>query len=254
MAKFDSTIVIQEIQRGEIECFVVGESPLILNSMSAKAMRDLLYPKGKKTKADKAQNLKHDPLTEFRASVYKARDERAETALVFPAVGFKKALATAALETPGAVKSQIGRLTYVTGEHVPLYGVPQLLMSVVRSADMNKTPDVRSRAILHEWACRVKINFIRPTLNEQLVATLLANAGLVIGIGDFRQEKGAGNYGRFRLVNANDPDLKRIMASGGRAVQLTALAEPTTYDAQTDELFSWYQQELKNRGRTQEAT
>ena len=254
MAKNESSMVIQAVQRGELECFIVGDAPLILNSMNAKAMRDLLFPKGKKTKADKAQNLKHDPLAEYRASVYQSRDTQGKTALVFPATGFKRALATAALEPPGAVKSQIGRLTYVVGESVELYGVPQLLMSVVRSADMNKTPDVRSRAIIAEWACRVRINYVRPTLNEQMVATLLANAGVVIGIGDFRQEKGAGNYGRFRLVSEDDADLQRITASGGRAPQLAALASPELYDIQTTELFTWFQQELKSRGRTEEAS
>lgn len=254
MSKNESSMTIQAVQRGVVECFLVGEAPLILNSMNAKAMRDLLFPKGKKTKADKAQTLKHDPLAEFRASVYLSRNQQEPTALVFPATGFKRAIATAALETPGAVKSQIGRLTYVVGESVALYGVPQLLMSVVRSADMNKTPDVRSRAILAEWACRVRINYVRPTLNEQIVATLLANAGAVIGVGDFRQEKGAGNYGRFRLVSEDDADLKRIMANGGREQQLAALEAPELYDIQTTELFTWFQQELKSRGRTEEAS
>jgi len=253
MAKSKQTeaLVIKEIKRSCLDFYIVGESPLIFNSMSAKAKGDLLMPK-KKTKAEKEQSLKHDPISEFRDSIYREKDTKAKTEIVFPSTGFKAALATAALETPGATKSQIGRLTYVEGEYVPIYGVPDLFMTVVRSADMNRTPDIRSRAILAEWACVVTINFVTPTLNDKMIATLLANAGQVVGIGDFRQEKGKGNYGRFRVVQKNDPTFRRISNSGMRVHQIKALNNPVSYDTETSELYAWYENEIKARGRSSE--
>ncbi len=244
----DGAISVVKLDTGEATVYIVGTSPLIFNRMAEKAKRDLLLPSGRKTAADKAQNLKHDPLAEFRASVYRNSGDT-PTRLKFPAPGFKGVLETAALEVPGAKKAQIGRLTWITGTHVHIYGVPQLLMSVVRSADMNKTPDIRTRAILPEWCCEVTFNYVMPTLTLQVVANLLAAGGLMCGIGDFRQEKGAGNYGQFRLAPESDEDFARIMATGGREAQDAALAAAEPYDEETAELLAWYTVEIERRGR-----
>lgn len=39
---------------------------------------------------------------------------------------FKGAIRSAALDMPGAKKAQIGRLTYIAGDFVGIYGVPKL--------------------------------------------------------------------------------------------------------------------------------
>jgi hypothetical protein len=239
-------VVIEKLGVGEASVWIKGQTPMIYNSMSAKVRHELLMPKGRKTTADKAQNLKHDPIEEYRASVYRAR-VKGPTELVFPCGAVKSAMCNAALEIPGAKKAQIGRLVWVQGESVDVYGVPRLFMSVVRSADMNKTPDVRTRAILPEWCCRVTVRFVMPTMNETTVARLLETAGLVIGLGDFRQEKGKGNYGQFSI--ADEADCKSLIASGGRAAQLAALDKPECYDVESRELLEWFVAERKARGR-----
>ena len=69
-------------------------------------------------------------------------------------------MAQAAIDVPGnAAKTQIGRLTTVEGAYVPVYGIPKLMMSTVRSKDMNRTPDIRTRAIQEQWACVIKISY-----------------------------------------------------------------------------------------------
>jgi len=86
-----------------------------------------------------------------------------------------------------------------------------------------------------------------PTMNETTVARLLETAGLVIGLGDFRQEKGKGNYGQFSL--ADESDCKAIIKAGGKAAQDKALESPECYDSETKELLAWYMTERKARGR-----
>ena len=194
--------------------------------MQEKAKRELLLPAGRKTAAFKAQNIKHDPIAEFRGSVYRWAGDDHPTRLKFPAPAFKGALASAALEVPGAKKAQIGRLVWVEGFSVDIYGTPELLMSVVRSADIAKTPDIRTRAILPEWCCRLVINYIRPTLTQQALAVLLQWSGLVIAVGDFRQEKGKGSYGQFRLVNEDDPEFRRIVETGSRELRIRRWRQP----------------------------
>lgn len=191
--------------------------------------------------------LKHDPRAEFQASPYILKDERAPTLLAHLATAFKKSLMGAALDMPGAKKAQIGRLVWVNGDYVPIYGVPKIFMSVVRSADINRTPDIRSRAIVPHWAARVSFNFVEPLIKPQAVANLLAAAGMIQGVGDWRPEKGAGNYGQFEIVDAEDPRFVEVVATGGREAQLAAMNEPTCYDDETEELLTWFDDELQRR-------
>jgi hypothetical protein len=241
-------ISIIEIQTGTITVAVVGTTPLILNRLAEKAKHELLLPAPRKTAADKASNLKHNPLDEFRASPVRLRDPGAPTLLALPSTAFKGALRTAALDLPGAKKSQIGRLTYLPGEYVPIYGIPQVYSTIVRSADMNRTPDVRTRCIVPRWAAVLSITFVRPLMREQAIANLLAAAGLTVGVGDFRPEKGAGTYGQFSVVGADDPQLLEIMQTGGRAAQEAALQDPEAYDDDTAELLAWFDVEVRRRG------
>ena len=204
----------------------------------------MLLPKGRKTAADRAQSLKHEPLSEYQESVYRALAANSPTRLCFPSGAFKKAIATAALDLPGTKKAEIGRLVSVPTAVFPIWGIPQLLMSVVRSADMAKTPDIRTRAILPEWATIVELSFVRPKLSATSVVNLLAAAGITVGVGDFRQEKGAGSFGSFRIVDPDDADFKRICKAGGRAAQDAALASPEMHDSESEQLFSYFTKEV----------
>ena len=132
---------------------------------------------------------------EFRASPYRLRDDDAPTLIGVPASAFKGAMMTAALDLPGAAKSKIGRLLWGEGDLVPVFCIPEVFLAITRSADINKTPDVRSRAIVPEWAAEIAITYTTPILNETSVINLLAAAGQICGVGDWRPEKGKGTYG-----------------------------------------------------------
>lgn len=244
----ETEIQIMEVRKGELRFCVVGTTPIILNRMSEKAKRELLLPKGRKNAAEKASTLKHEPLAEFRASAYQLASEQAQTLLAVLATSFKGAIRSAALDMPGAKKAQVGRLTYIEGDYVGIFGVPKLFMSVTRSADMNKTPDVRTRVIVPKWACYVSVTFVKPILREQAVSNLLAAAGITIGVGDWRPEKGAGSYGQFRLASADDAEFLDIVQHGGRSDQIAAMESPECYDAESAELLSWFDAEVKRRG------
>jgi len=243
----DEVTDIVEVSTGTVECFIVGTSPLILNRMSQKALHELLMPAGRKNAVQKATTLKHVPVDEYRASAYTLSDPSAPTFLAILATAFKGALRSAALDMPGAKKAQIGRLTYISGDYVGIYGRPKLFMSVTRSADMNKTPDVRTRAIVPEWACRVAVTFVKPLIRAQAVVNLLSAAGITIGVGDWRPEKGAGSYGQFRIASPTDPEFARIVAEGGREAQIDGLEHPVCYDDETTELLSWFDEERAKR-------
>ena len=120
-------------------------------------------------------------------------------------------------------------------------------MSVVRSADMNRTPDIRTRAILEHWAVPVVIQFVKPQMSEQAILQLLSNAGIIIGVGDYRQEKGKGSFGQF--VVASKRECEPIVKSGGLKQQDAAIKNPKCFDADSEELLSWFQAEVVARGK-----
>lgn len=237
-------IEVEPLMVGSMEVWLKGRTPLICNRMAAKAMRDLLFPKGRPSKADKEQRLKHDPMAEYRNSM---RLESGKTRIKFPAPAVKGSMATAALETKGTNKTQIGRLVWVKGYSVDVYGVPQLFMSVVRNSDQNRTPDIRTRAILPEWCMPVTIQYVKPQMSERAILQLLANGGIIVGVGDFRQEKGKGNFGQFDVCTP--ADCKQIVASGGFKQQDAAIKNPACFDSESEELLAWFMEEVKNRGK-----
>jgi hypothetical protein len=236
---------VLRITEAGLDAYLVGlpGSGIILNRMSNKGLHELLFPGGGRS------GLKHDPIAEFRASAYSLADPKAPTLLAHLSTAFKGALRNAALDVPNMKKAQIGRLTWVCDDMVPLYGLPKMLMRVVRSADINHTPDVRTRVIIPEWACRIRITFAQELIKAQAVVNLLAAAGLTQGVGDGRPEKGALNFGRFRLTDAGDPEFKRIAKEGGRKAQVAAMAAdpPPFYDTDTAELYGWFVEERERR-------
>lgn len=225
---------------------VIGQTPLFLNRVSEKARRELLLPGGRKTNATKAATLKHDPLAEFRASPYVLSDPNAPTLLAVPGGAFKGAMATAALDLPGTNRQQIGRLVRVPTEYVAIYGLPKLHMTITRNADMNHTPDVRTRCCVPQWAAQFEVWYAVPLLKPASIGNLLVTAGSTCGVGDWRPEKGKGDYGCFAVVDSDDERFLSLKAHG-RAVQLAAMNDPEPYDQETGDLLAWYGVEIERR-------
>lgn len=242
----DAGIQIKQVKTETINVWVCGTSPLILNSQSEKARHELLLPRPRPSRAGRSP-LKHDVYQEFRSAPYLFSDPATPTLLALPFGAFKGAMMTASIDASDSNKSQIGRLVWVNGEYVPIFGKPQLLMSMVRQAGKERTPDVRTRAIVPQWAAALSITFVTPTINATSVANLLTAGGLLSGVGDWRPEKGKGNYGQFRVVEPGDPLLTPILQQD-RAVQAAAMNDPEPYDIETEKLLSWFTEEVRARG------
>lgn len=252
MAKATKSTEVEVVmlRQEEISFCILGMTPFYCNRVAEKAKRELLMPRGRMTSAQKAQNLKHDPEVEFRNSPYLRKGD-GPTRIMMLSTAFKGAIAQAAIDMPTAVaKAQINRLTYVVGDYVPIWGIPRLNMAITRSADMARTPDVRTRARIDGWASRVTIRYTLPMLNDKAVSTLLAASGMICGVGDFRQEKGKGNNGLYEIVPEDDPRFLRVVAEGGTAAQDAALANPICSDSETEDLLAWFHEERERRGQT----
>jgi hypothetical protein len=242
--------LVTALKHGEIKLRLIGATPFYYNSMSIKAKRDLLIGGTPKTTAEKRE-IKHNPEEEFRDSVYKK--SHGNTHLYFPPAAIKQAMSTAAIETKGVARTNAQRLLFLPQLQTEIYGKPYLKIDTVRMANINKTPDMRTRAYLPEWCAEIDIKFVMPTLSASDVFTLLQNAGSIIGLGDFRQEKGRGAYGCFTVTGEELPnwkdykdDWKRI-TKFGMEEQKYALDYPEYADEMTAELMGFLDEERARR-------
>jgi hypothetical protein len=247
-------IEIKLVEKGRISIRLLGTSSLLQNRQSEKAQRQLLLP-ATKNRGERATTLKHQPLDEFRDSAYRYRVDTMPTRCYMPSTAFKKALMTAALDLPGAAtKAGVGRHVSVMGETVPIWGVPRLRADMVRQAGIQRTPDVRFRTELPMWATEITIQFARLGLTETSVVNLVAAAGVICGVGDFRQEKGASDHGQWVIAGEGSPEADQwheIVESGGREAQDVAFLNPDMND-DTLELLQWFDAEIQRRGRQRE--
>jgi len=240
------TVQVARMTMGMVHLRIVGSTPLIQNKMSGKVKRGLLLGSKKKTAAERNE-IKHHPFEEMLDATEVMMT--GPTAIGLRTVALKAAMCTAALETGGIKKTQAQRLLFMPGEMAPVWGIPKLRMDVVRSADINRTPDVRTRPILERWCAEFDVKFARPALSAVDVINLLSNAGELIGVGDGRQEKGKFAFGSFRVLMDGDDDEEwnEIVAEGARDAQLAALNEPECYDSEARELLAFYEDEVNRR-------
>lgn len=239
-------IRVTPLKRGTAKLRIIGVTPLFQNRMANKVKEGLLTGTHKKTKAERVE-IKHNPKQEFYNSAEIMMS--GPTALGLRVTAVKAAMATAALETAGITKTSAQRLLFMPGDLTALYGTPQLRMDVVRSADINRTPDIRSRAFLPKWGAEIEIQYITPQLSVSSIVSLLCNAGVLVGVGDFRQEKGKGGFGAFRVIGEgeNDEEWADLIKNHGRMQQLKALADPEYADRDTADLMEYYDQEVSRR-------
>lgn len=241
------TINVSKLTQKACNLRLIGTTPMYQNRMSAKAKQEFLVGSGKgKSKLDKAY-IKHDPLQEYRDAAEVVLD--GPTALGLKVIAVKAAMATAALETAGVFKSEIQRLLFMPGEVTPLYGTPYLKMDIVRQGGINKTPDIRTRPFIPKWGAEIEMRYIVPQLNLTSLFNILCNAGVLIGLGDYRQEKGKGNFGSFRVISADDQDDEwdELVKHHGRKAQEKALKLPVCADSDTEDLMDFFNSEVERR-------
>jgi hypothetical protein len=239
-------IKVTPLRRASAKLRIIGTTPMFQNRMANKVKQGLLVGTKKKTKAERVE-IKHNPVQEYRDSMEIVPS--GPTALGLRVTAVKAAMCTAALETAGLTKTSAQRLLFMPGDHTALYGTPLLRMDVVRSADMNRTPDVRSRCFLPRWGAEIEIQFIIPQLSVTSVVSLLCNAGVLIGVGDFRQEKGKGAFGSFRVLGEGEQDDEwdDLVKNHGRMAQLKAIEHPEFADQDTADLMEFFEAEVTRR-------
>ena len=245
-AKVTVSVELQRVKSNSVTIQLTGVSPLYMHRLSEKAKRALLVGEKRKTQTEKSF-LKHDPVEEFKSALYRIPGRHPKTEIFMPATALKGAICTAALETELIAKTQVQRLVTVTGQFIPIFGIPKLKLDVVRQAGVTRTPDIRSRPYFETWATEATIEFISPQLKHADIMALIENAGQICGIGDYRQEKGRGDYGRFCASKAIAPDLMNLKA------QRESIEDPLPADDDTADLLAfWMTEKAKDKPAAEE--
>ena len=244
LKKDTKPITIPVVQREPVQVFVIGTNGLIINRMSAKARHTLMLGGSRKTTAEKAE-IKHHPYDEFIDSMDFEEGFDPHSHVKFPAAAFKQAMGTAALYVEKITKTDVKRLVWLPRDFVPVYGIPKLRMDIVRNAGPGRTPDVRTRAYFKEWAVPLVMEFVRPQLSQTAIVTLLANAGRVAGVGDYRQEHGTGSFGTFRVLEGGMAAIPEHLLDA--KAQLKAIKTPQPANPETAALLAEYDAEHRRR-------
>lgn len=242
-------LIIQRFEKAYIQIAIIGVTPFVCNRQSEKTKRELLLPAIKMNPNMRQHFLKHDPMEEYRSSPYLCTLPGSPTHIMMKTGAFKSSACDSAVDSIELKAAQVRRLVSATPFYTHIWGVPEMWITDVRQGGINRTPDMRTRAIIKEWCAIINFSYIKPHMNEQKLINLISNGGLTRGVGDGRVEKGALDFGQYQIISHNDPKFKRIQKLGGYAQQVKAMKAPGFFDEETQQLYHWFVDELKKRAK-----
>jgi len=203
-----------------ISFWIVGDTPLICHAWSEKAKKEMLFKQAKGTKSGKEAR---DPEGDFVNSLYdmgpapkQNGKKNGGRVYGFPLTGIKKAILAVAHKDRGVPRSDVMLALYLDAELVKvstahpgavcnlplvrLYGSPPSMREdMVRiGTGLRKVANLAYRAEFYPWAIRIHGAVNPAMVAPHALAFLTRQAGLGVGIGDWRNERG-GWAGSFHL-------------------------------------------------------
>jgi hypothetical protein len=201
-------IDIPKVEREILELFLVGDSDLIVHRFAEKQKKQIA---DKQQKGVKGRKEDRDPEAEFQA----ARHLRPDGTDGFPASGVRLGAVEAVTWCSGISKKLVNGSLFVTdfdgGNLMRIFSTePVCVTDTVRIGSFsNKVADLRYRPYYKDWFMKVRVVFVPSALSKEQVVNLINRAGMSIGLGDWRPQKGGVN-GMYHV--ANGPETKKLEA------------------------------------------
>jgi len=136
-----------------------------------------------------------------------------------PAIAFKKAILTAAAierEASGArnlSRKYVAGTIFVLGDLIPIeYDKVERREDPVRVG--MGSADLRYRPMYTGWRATLVVQFNESLIGAEQVISLINSAGFAVGVGEWRPEKGGGQFGRWQVAAGT-----KIKASNGHSRQ-----------------------------------
>jgi hypothetical protein len=203
--------VLPPLNLGQVQCVIVGDTPLIVHAWSEKAKRLMLE---KQTKAAAMAKEAKNPDEDFLQSLYTIEGG----GYGFPSVAIKDAMVTACTSVAGVTKVAARQAFRVVGEQALVKGAhPGLVMrqDLVRilgsqpqmREDMVRigmgTADIRYRGQFWPWCMEISLAYNKALLSDSQLVNLLNVAGFGVGVGEWRSEKD-GQFGAFHVAEVKE--------------------------------------------------
>jgi hypothetical protein len=190
----ESRLVAAPTMRLEITVFkIVGTSPLLQNNPAEFI--------GKTEGSDLAAKKNYDDMEEAMLRVYRDGDGN----FCHPAEAFLRSMVRAVtgkkfgrVSAPSLIRGAVFLAESMVMLECP-DGTPLTTFSIDRrSVVINKRARVlRCRPVWPEWSLRLPLEINTALVSKENISDALALAGVTVGVGDFRPEKGGG-FGRFQ--------------------------------------------------------
>lgn len=206
-----ATIAIRPLTIQRFDLWVIGMAPLITHAWSEKAKREMLTSQQKRVTGGKGVR---DPQGDFVNSLYAMGEEGSYG---FPVTGLKKAILAPAHKDRGVPRSSVLSSLWLQHEMVrvrpalagaicdmPLIRIigakPEMREDMVKvGLGLSKKATLAYRAQFWPWALRITGKFNSDVMTLDTLCTLIEEAGMTCGIGEWRNER-SGIFGAFRLA------------------------------------------------------
>lgn len=196
------SVVIAQPKVLSVALEIEGTAPIIQNAFSQKAVEQML----RKHMGIRVEREKKKP----RECIENATVRNQKGEVCIPPTAIKMAMLSAATGDKALKKTTLRTSLFIEGQSIPLkYEKMEPRMDMVRTAGINRQPDVRFRPMFVNWKARISILF-SDQFAVQTVVDLLNRAG-TIGIGEWRPEKN-GTFGTFRVSRhiSDKEELKQV--------------------------------------------
>jgi hypothetical protein len=130
----------------------------------------------------------------------------------FPVTAFKQATTGAARFYGKEVNmTQLRQFMFFHGfmsdadpqQLVPIHGEPKMREDVVRLGGPSRSADLRYRPEFRDWATELRITYVKSSLSQGSILSLVDAGGMGIGVGEWRPER-RGEFGCYKVDLARD--------------------------------------------------
>ena len=203
--KTSGALEVPPLKLGRIRLHIIGDTRLVCNHFSEKAIKQMLDKQMGKAKQGKESKVPADcfagslyPIPGVTAVLHSEGDDNVwmEGRFGFPSIAFKAAAVRAANDA-GLKMTDMRRAFHIDGELVEIISGPARMRRDMVRVGMG-VADVRFRAEFEPWEAFPVIRFNRGVMNEEKLVNLFRTAGFGVGVGEWRPEKN-GMWGMFHI-------------------------------------------------------
>jgi len=210
VGRVDIGLNLAPMKLNQITFKIEGVTPLLIHSMSAPTkggILDSMQPsKNKKIKG--APRADKNPEQEYNNSFYEldGGDPAPKGVYVFPVLAFKTGCVTSlTFSNPKLTRPAARQMMFILPDkkygsvtQIHTASGPRVHEVKVRIG-MGKT-DLRYRPEFVSWGMELTMKFNPHHISSEQIIELLDTAGLTVGVGEWRPEKG-GSHGTFQVVS-----------------------------------------------------